>query len=157
MAKTIEQLENEFWGEPEYPSHVVVTSHELRKKPIDQFRVEDLRFMIGQNIGTEYIMPRALGMLEQSPLVEDYHYPGEVLYSVLKLPDVYWSAHPEHLQRACKISQLALNKLAETCERHKAYALRKRGEVLNDRKCLGQTERMVQELATAFLNTYNSG
>jgi hypothetical protein len=151
VAKTIEQLENDFWGDPTYPSHVVVTSHSLRKKPIDEFGVEDLRFMIGQNIGTQYLMPRALGMLEQTPLVSDYHFPGEVLYSVLKLPDAYWSAHLEHLQRACKISQLALDKLAEICEQEKQYVLRRSGVVLNDHKCLSRNERMIKELATGFL------
>jgi hypothetical protein len=48
MSNTIEQLEGQVWGESKYDSHVVTNSHRLRKKPIDQFSAEDLRFMIGQ-------------------------------------------------------------------------------------------------------------
>ena len=155
MAKTIEQLEGDFWGKPEFTSHVVLTSHALRKKPIDEFGVEDLRFMIGQNIGTHYLISRALGMLEQTPLVTDYHYPGEVLHSVPKLSATYWQAHPDHLKRACSISQLALDKLAEICERKKAYTLRKEGIKLNEHKCLDQTERMIKDLAKEFLATHS--
>jgi CDI immunity proteins len=114
VAQTIEQLENDFWREPEFLSHVVVTSHALRKKPIDQFEVEDLRFMIGQNIGTQYLMPKALGLLEQTPLLWDYHFPGEVLHSILKLPDVYWSLHSEQLKRMCGIIGSALKQTDES-------------------------------------------
>ncbi len=63
MEQTLEQLENEVWGEPEYHSHLVLTCHSLRKKPIDQFTVEDLRIMIGQNFGTKYSMPQALNII----------------------------------------------------------------------------------------------
>ncbi|MDB5271455.1 MAG: hypothetical protein JWP58_4495 [Hymenobacter sp.] len=156
MAKTIEQLEGDFWGKPEFTSHVVVTSHMLRKKPVDEFGVEELRFMIGQNIGTQYLMPRVLGMLEQTPLITDYHYPGEVLHSVLKLPNAYWLAHPDHVKRACNVSRLALEKLAEICERKKAYSLHKESVVLNDHKCLDRTERMIQDLAKEFIATHCS-
>jgi CDI immunity proteins len=50
MEQTLEQLENEVWGEPEFHSHLVLTCHSLRKKPIDQFTVEDLRIMLGQDV-----------------------------------------------------------------------------------------------------------
>jgi hypothetical protein len=62
--------------------------------------------------------------------------------------------HLDHLKRACKISQLALDKLAEICEREKQFVLRKSGVVLNDHKCLSQNERMMKDLATGFLATH---
>ena len=49
MGRTIEELDHDVWGEPEYNSHVVTTAHRLRKKPIETFTIENLRFMIGQN------------------------------------------------------------------------------------------------------------
>ena len=87
MAKTIEQLEGQTWEEPpEHESRVVITRYRLRKKPIDQFSVEDMRFMIGQNIGTQYLMPRALGLLGQNPLVEDYYPPANYWYRLYDCP-----------------------------------------------------------------------
>ena len=42
-SKTIEQLEQQYWGEPSYSSYLVRTCYALRSKPL-----EDLRIMIGQ-------------------------------------------------------------------------------------------------------------
>ena len=151
MAKTIEQLENDFWGEPTYPSHLVISCHRLRQKPIDEFGVEDLRLMIGQNIGTQYLLPRVLGLLEQTPLVTDYHYPGELVYVVFKIPDGYWNAHPEHVKRVCGIARLTILKLIEQCERNKKRAFHFDGTFLNDHKCLSAVEHEIKGLAEAFL------
>ena len=68
MEKTLEQLENDVWDSSEIMSTLSGTCHRLRKKPIDQFTVEDLRIMLGQDIGTEYLMPKALNILESNPV-----------------------------------------------------------------------------------------
>ena len=99
MGKSIEELENDFWGEPTFKSGLVKNVHRLRKKPTEQFSVEDLRLMIGQNIGTQYLMPRALGLLEQSPFVWGWHFPGELLSQVFRLPESYWVAQHAHLEQ----------------------------------------------------------
>lgn len=52
-GRTVEQLEGNIWGELECRSYLVTTCHRLRKKPIDQFNVEDVRIIIGQDIGNE--------------------------------------------------------------------------------------------------------
>ena len=39
---TLEELEGVRWGEPESESHLVVTCHRLRKKPVDAFSVAEL-------------------------------------------------------------------------------------------------------------------
>ena len=43
---TLDELDPPGWGPPEYDSYLVRTCHELRKKPLSQFTVEDLRIMI---------------------------------------------------------------------------------------------------------------
>jgi CDI immunity proteins len=113
MGQTLEQLENEVWGEPEYHSHLVLTCHSLRKKPIDQFTVEDLRIMIGQDIGTEYLMPKALKILEFNSFAEGNYYPGDLLHSIMKLSKEYWEEHPEQLRQAKLLASKALQKLLE--------------------------------------------
>ncbi len=111
MAKTLEKLENSFWGEPEFDSSLVVRCHSLRKKPIDQFTVGDLRIMLGQDIGTQHLMPRALGILESNPLAEGDLYEGDLLGSMLKLPQAFWDSNPDYFQRALAISKNALLKI----------------------------------------------
>jgi len=112
-TKTIEELEGKVWGEPEYGSHVVTNAHRLRKKPTDQFTVEDLRFMIGQNVGTEHIMARALGVLESNPLACGDFYPGDLLRNVLRVSGDYWRDHPVHLDRALGAMEAAERLLQE--------------------------------------------
>jgi hypothetical protein len=153
MSNTIEQLEGQIWGEPEYDSHVVTNSHRLRKKPIDQFSVEDLRFMIGQNIGTRYLMPRALGLLEQNPVVEDYHYPGELLQSVLHLQEQYWRGHPAHLARALKVAESALRKLEEKWAERKAEARQLYGAELDGKQ---YPEDEVEEWCNIFIRRHHA-
>lgn len=58
--KTLEQLEGQNWGEPDYDSYLVRNSHRLYRLPLHLFEEEDLRFMIGQRFGLKYLIPLAL-------------------------------------------------------------------------------------------------
>jgi CDI immunity proteins len=113
MGQTLEQLENEIWGEPEYHSHLVLTCHSLHKKPIDQFTAADLRIMIGQNFGTKYLMPQALNILKSEPLIASELYEGDLLSSLVTLPKEYWNEHPEHVSQAREIASNAIKLMKE--------------------------------------------
>jgi CDI immunity proteins len=58
--KSLEELEGAVSGEPDYDSYLVSTIHRLRRKPLNEFSVEDLRIMIGQQIGLRYLVPLAI-------------------------------------------------------------------------------------------------
>jgi hypothetical protein len=77
--KTLDELEGVVWGPPNHDSYLVLTCHRLRTKPIGQFDVEDLRIMIGQDIGLPYLLPLALDHLEENPWAEGHMYPGDLL------------------------------------------------------------------------------
>lgn len=70
MTQTLEQLDGKDWGIPEDESHLVTTIHRLRKKPLDEFTVEDLRITLLQQVCPEHLVPKALEVLEIDPLVE---------------------------------------------------------------------------------------
>lgn len=110
MVRTIEQLEKENWGDPGLAgSSLIQRCLLLRRKPINQFSVEELRLMIGQDIGTKYLFPYALDMLESNPLVDSGLYPGDLLAGVLRLPVEYWSDHPDQLRRAVDVARKGLD------------------------------------------------
>lgn len=93
---TLEAIENRSWGEaPADASYLVRTVHELRRKPLGQLSVEDLRILLGQDVGTEIILPGALAVLEREPLAEGDYYPGDLLAVILALPVEYWRNHPD--------------------------------------------------------------
>ncbi|MBW8637793.1 hypothetical protein K1W69_11395 [Hoeflea sp. WL0058] len=81
---TLEQLENDDWGETDAPTWLVQECHRLRRKPIEEFNNEDLRIMIGQNIGLKYLVPKALEVLRKDPLAAGDFYEGDLLRAVIR-------------------------------------------------------------------------
>ncbi|WP_010243299.1 contact-dependent growth inhibition system immunity protein [Acetivibrio cellulolyticus] len=94
--KSLEEIEGQDWGEPNFNSHLVITCHELRKKPISSFTVEDLRIMIGQNIGLDYLIPLALETLEDNIFAEGDFYCGDLLNAVLSADKEFWKSNPTY-------------------------------------------------------------
>lgn len=68
--------------------------HELRRKPIEDVEVEDLRLMIGQSIGLRHLVPFALDRLEGDPLAEGDYFPGDLLLNVLRIDLSFWTTYP---------------------------------------------------------------
>lgn len=97
--RTLDELDPPAWGEPTDDSYLVTTCHALRRKPIGQFSIEDLRIMIGQEIGLRWLIPIALEALEADPLAEGDFYPGDLLVAVLRSPQDFWSREPECSER----------------------------------------------------------
>ena len=74
-GKTLEQLDCQQWGEPNFDSWLIKRARELRKIPLNKFTVEDLRLMIGQGFSPEYLVPIALDVLKEDILAEGDYYP----------------------------------------------------------------------------------
>ena len=72
---------------------------ELRRKPLAEFTVENLRLMLGQQIAVPILLPLALNVLETDPLAEGDLYPGDLLGSVLRLPADTWVSMPSQRER----------------------------------------------------------
>jgi hypothetical protein len=112
-SKTLEELEGQNWGEPTYDSYLVKTIHRLRRKPIGEFTVEDLRIALGQQLGMEHLTVLALDHLEIDPLAEGDFYPGDLLKAVMSLPRSYWLTHPGQATRMQRIADRAARLLDE--------------------------------------------
>lgn len=93
-SKTLEELEQSVWPHDDFASHVVQESQRLRKVPVGELTVEDLRLLIGQQIGLKFLVPLALERLADNPLVSGDYYEGDLMSAVLKVPDAFWEAHP---------------------------------------------------------------
>lgn len=91
--KSLQELENEDWGKPDYDSDLVRTCHHLRLVPLEQLEPGDLRSMIGQQISLFFLVPLALEKLEENPLIEGTYYPGDLLKVVLEVPETFWGLH----------------------------------------------------------------
>jgi hypothetical protein len=111
--QTLDELEGVVWGPPGYESGLVINVHRLRRVRLKDYRLEDLRVMIGQEVGLPYLVPRALDRLEADPLVEGDLYPGDLLAAVARLGDEFWSARRHLARRAVRVIDAALARMAE--------------------------------------------
>ena len=102
---TLEQLENSKWVDHDFETNLVRRCHELRKIPVGELDIEDLRLLIGQQIGLKYLLDLAVEKLTADILAEGDYYPGDLLQSVLLIDPKYWLDN--------KTQWTAINKLIE--------------------------------------------
>ena len=118
--KTLEVLENDFWGPPEFESHLVITCHKLRKVPLQELSPENLRMLIGQEIGLQYLIPLALDILENNLLVSGDMFEGDLLCSVAQVSRQFWDNHEDLKVRAFELSH-AITSSIETLNEAESY------------------------------------
>ena len=102
--KTINQLQGKpISRPPEYESHLVKRCFELSNKKLKYFSPEDLRIMIGQSIGLEYLVPMAIEILREEPFIEADFYEGDLFLNVLKVEKTFWEGNPMLKEEVLKI------------------------------------------------------
>ncbi len=124
LSLNLDQLEKTNWGEPTYDSHLVRTCHALRKKPLQDFTIEDLRIMIGQDISLDYLMPLAILELSKNILAEGDYYEGDLLKVVLSAEGGFWKKHPgmgERVATLFKQNEAIIKESASGKELKKAF------------------------------------
>ena len=84
-------------------SYLLKTCRNLIKKPIIEFTIEDLRILISQSIGLNYLIQIAIEKLETNILSEGDFYEGDLLKSVLTSDENYWKVNLTEWHKMCKI------------------------------------------------------
>ena len=76
IQQSLEQLEQNFWKDPkDFPTLLVEKCHRYRKLPVKDLSIEQLRMLIGQNIGPSYLIPLSIETLRNDILSEGDFYP----------------------------------------------------------------------------------
>jgi hypothetical protein len=88
--KSVEQLEGEVWEDSDHPTNLVERTNRYRKIPISDLTIEQLRLLIGQNIGLKYLIPPVIKILRDNILAEGDFYDGDLLSAVLNVGDLFW-------------------------------------------------------------------
>ncbi|MGW8877668.1 contact-dependent growth inhibition system immunity protein [Streptomyces mirabilis] len=90
--RSLEELERDRWPALSADAtRLVATAHALRLRPIGELTVEDMRLLIGQDIGLPYLLPLALEVLRDSPMAEGDMYEGDLLSAVLTRNPAVWT------------------------------------------------------------------
>ncbi|HEX6170833.1 MAG TPA: contact-dependent growth inhibition system immunity protein [Chitinophagaceae bacterium] len=92
LSKSIEQLEG-VWERFDPPTPLLEKVHRFRKVPISELTIEQLRLLIGQNVGLIYLIPIAIQKLRANIFAEGDLYEGDLLSSVLTSEDSFWEQH----------------------------------------------------------------
>ncbi|WP_217213693.1 contact-dependent growth inhibition system immunity protein [Streptomyces sp. AC550_RSS872] len=89
---SLEELERDRWPAPSADAtRLLATAHFLRRRPIGELTVEDLRLLIGQDIALPYLLPLALEVLRDNPMAEGDMYEGDLLSAVLTRNSAVWT------------------------------------------------------------------
>ena len=97
LEKHLNQLENIEPNTvfPEEITSLVGREIEFAKKPLKDFTPENLRFMIQQKLGWKYLIPMAIEVLTENPLISGDLYEGDLLKSVVSVDKEFWENNPE--------------------------------------------------------------
>jgi len=104
LNKSINDLEGAKSSKrPNFNSYAVQESYNLMDKKLKFFEPQDLRLMIGQNLGLKYLVPRAINVLKNDPLIEAQFFEGDLLLKVLNIDKRYWIDFPEWKEELIKL------------------------------------------------------
>ena len=113
-----------------YSSSIQLRTFQLYSRKLSTYKVDDLRFMIGQEYGLAYLIPIAIHYLEDDLLLEAGYYEGDLLSVVLKVPQSFWEEYQEQFSALYELigeNIKSLDRLDPTFEADRG--LRKRIEV----------------------------
>ena len=96
LHKTLESLERIEWKHFDSDSRLIRRTKELRKIPLDTFTTEDLRIMIGEQIGLDYLIPLAIEVLKKDLFVGGDFFEGDLLKNVLAIKTEFWNSNKAH-------------------------------------------------------------
>jgi len=99
--KSLESLEKNTWPalSSDEGSYLIKTCNSLRKKQLQDFTTEDLRVMIGQEIGLYFLMPLAIETLTDNLFAEGDMYEGDLLKNVLDVDTKFWNDNKHYWQQ----------------------------------------------------------
>lgn len=94
--KNLENLEKNNWGDvPHDESSIVQRLCRLRKVPLEEFTIDDIRFMIIQEAGLPYLLTLAIEILKNDLLAEGNYYEGDLLGAIMKIKPTNWKGNLE--------------------------------------------------------------
>ncbi len=103
--KSLESLEKKTWPalRSDEGSYLIKTCNSLRKKQLQDFTTEDLRIMIGQEIGLYFLIPLAIETLTNDLFAEGDMYEGDLLKNVLEVDTKFWDDNKNYWQQLNEI------------------------------------------------------
>ncbi|MCX4449486.1 contact-dependent growth inhibition system immunity protein [Streptomyces sp. NBC_01789] len=96
LDRTLDELDPPRWGDPPADAtHLVRKVHALRRVPLRELRPADLRTLVSQQVALPYVVPLAVRLLAEEPLIDAYFYEGDLLLATVNVPATVWTLLPQ--------------------------------------------------------------
>ncbi|APU43693.1 contact-dependent growth inhibition system immunity protein [Streptomyces sp. TN58] len=96
LDRTLDDLDPPSWDAvPADATRLVRTVHGLRRVPLGELRPADLRTLLAQQVALPFVLPLAVRLLAEEPLLDAYFYEGDLLLATVTAPEGAWAALPE--------------------------------------------------------------
>ncbi|MGW2085032.1 contact-dependent growth inhibition system immunity protein [Streptomyces sp. NPDC001880] len=92
LNRTLDELDPPRWAPPAADAtRLVHTVHELRRVPLGELSAADLRTLLSQQVALSYVLPLAVRLLIEEPLLDACFYEGDLLLAAVNAPASAWS------------------------------------------------------------------
>ncbi|MEU7044322.1 contact-dependent growth inhibition system immunity protein [Streptomyces varsoviensis] len=100
LDRTLDELDPPSWAPPAPDATRLVREvHGLRRVPLCELGPAELRVLVAQRVALAYVVPLAVRLLIDDPLLDAAFYEGDLLLAVVLLPAAAWAPHPGHKAR----------------------------------------------------------
>ena len=72
---------------------MATVTYPSRTRPPAEYSAEDLRVTISRQLALSRLVPVAIELLEENPLLDSGYFPGDLLEAVLSVDKQYWRAN----------------------------------------------------------------
>ncbi|MFF0275715.1 contact-dependent growth inhibition system immunity protein [Streptomyces sp. NPDC004330] len=104
LDRTLDELDPPAWAPPGGDATPLVrTVHGLRQVPLRALGPADLRTLVSQQVALPYVLPLAVGLLIDEPMLDAYFYEGDLLLAAVDAPASAWGLFPDLRERLCKV------------------------------------------------------
>lgn len=96
LDRTLDELDPPRWHPPTADAtHLVRKVYGLRRVPLGDLGPADLRTLISQQVALPFVLPLAVRLLLEDPLLDAYFYEGDLLLAAVSAPASAWSLMPD--------------------------------------------------------------
>jgi hypothetical protein len=96
LDRTLDELDPPRWtAAAADATHLVRKVHALRCVRLGDLRAADLRTLISQQVALPYVLPLAVRLLLEEPLLDAYFYEGDLLLAAVEAPASAWAVLPD--------------------------------------------------------------
>ncbi|MEU3724326.1 contact-dependent growth inhibition system immunity protein [Streptomyces sp. NPDC031705] len=96
LDRTLDELDPPRWTLPDSGvTRLMERVHALRRVPLRELGPGDLRMLVTQQVALPYVVPLAVRLLLEEPLLDASFYEGDLLLATVRLPDAVWAVLPD--------------------------------------------------------------